>query len=373
MKKRVQIWLLSFPLLLLVSLGGLISCTQTPEGTEVAEAGPRVWIDFPRDGAVIPVGASVTVVSHAYAEDGVAEVLISVNGTAYRRDPPSAGEDTLVEVRQEWIPAEPGLYTLEVRAYNAAGEVGSADAITVRVPGGESEGPTEEPAEEPTVIVTPTLTPTPTSRPTSTPTSTPTSSPTDTPEPTATFTPVPPVQVDFWVDDDSLIAGECTTLHWDVEHATAVYLDGEGVPGHATREVCPTDTTTYNLHVEAPSGNVDRSVTVTVSVPPDTTPPPVPTPTVPEDGLVLSCRSTQVLAWLPVSDPSSPVTYYVKLERKVTATEWEAVRDYGPLSGKQVEVEVDCGVVYRWAVRARDGAGNLSDWSEWSTFSINLG
>jgi hypothetical protein len=95
--------------------------------------------------------------------------------------------------------------------------------------------------------------------------------------------------VSFWVERDSITTGECTVLHWDVEYATAVYLDGEGVPGHGTREICPTTTTTYHLHVVSPAGDVDRYVTVTVkpkptpTFTPTSTPTHTPTPTVPPD------------------------------------------------------------------------------------------
>jgi hypothetical protein len=118
-------------LLLLASLSGLISCTLPTPGDEMAvsETTPRIWIDFPHDGANIPLGASVIVVSHAHAEDGVAEILLSVNDIAYRRDTPTTVGDSLVEARQEWAPPEPGHYTLEVQAYNATGEASSSDAI----------------------------------------------------------------------------------------------------------------------------------------------------------------------------------------------------------------------------------------------------
>jgi hypothetical protein len=370
MSERFRTKRLVFSLLLLVSLGGLISCVPpAPEGAEVAEAGPRAWIDFPRDGAVIPVGASVTVVSHAYAEDGVAEVLLSVNGTAYRRDPPSASGDILVEVRQEWVPTEPGLHTLEVRAYDAAGEVSGSDAITVRVTGEAIELPTEVPPATgvPTEVPAATATPVPTDTPP------PTTTPVPTSMPTLTSTPVPPPQVDFWVDDDSIAAGDCTTLHWEVSWTTFVAVNGTEVAGTGTWSVCPASTTAYTIHAEGPGGSVDQSVTVNVSAPADTTPPPVPTPYVPTDGLVIDCPATekQTLVWLPVTDPSG-VVYYVKLERQVTATVWDSVRGWGPLEGKQVEADVQCGGIYRWAVRAEDGAGNISEWSEWFTFSIDL-
>jgi hypothetical protein len=175
------------------------------------------------------------------------------------------------------------------------------------------------------------------------------------------------------VEEDSITSGECTVLHWDVEHATGVYLDGQGVAGHGTRQICPTSATTYDLHVEAPAGDVDRSVTVTVSAPVDTTPPPPPTPYVPADGLPIPCVSSQTLAWIPVSDPSGIAGYYVKLQRRASpAQKWQSAGEWGPVIGKQVDVSVECGYYYRWAVRAQDGAGNYSDWSGWSHFSVTL-
>jgi len=113
-------------------------------------------------------------------------------------------------------------------------------------------------------------------------------------------------------------------------------------------------------------------VTATPVPPADTTPPPVPAPAVPADGLALTCRTTQTLAWLPVSDPSG-VTYDVRLERQVTASTWGQVRAWGMVASKQVTAPVECGGIYRWAVRARDGAGNVSAWSGWSAFSVDLG
>jgi hypothetical protein len=392
MNRKSALQRIVFILVLLASMGGLISCIPTPgEEVALADPEPRAWIDFPRDGVSVPVGASVEVVSHAYAEDGVVEVLLSVNGTAYRRDPPAASGDTLVEVRQEWTPTEPGLYTLEVRAYDGAGEVSGSDAITVRVPGEvtptEAGGPTEVPVativptDDPgptatplfTLVPTevPTLVPTevPTLVPTEVPTLVPTEVPTDIPAPTGT--PPPPPQVNFWVDDDTITAGECTTLHWEVSWTTYLEVNGTEVAGTGTWEVCPASTSTYDIHAEGPGGVVDQSLVVTVSEPVDTTPPPVPAPAVPADELVIDCTVQQTLAWLPVEDPSG-VIYYVKLEQQIKAGEWSSAAGYGPVSGKQVEADVSCGGIYRWAVRAEDGAGNISAWSEWYTFSVNL-
>ena len=180
------------------------------------------------------------------------------------------------------------------------------------------------------------------------------------------------MEVSFSADRQSITAGECVNLRWDVEHATAVFLNGVGVVGHGTQQVCPTSTATYVLRVEAPGGEVTRSVTITVTAPADTTPPPVPQPYVPADGLTIACTSRQVLVWLPVTDPSG-VTYEIQLESQVSATQWNPVIERAGLTAKQSEVDVQCGVYYRWRVRARDGAGNVSAWSNWFTFSITIG
>ena len=121
--------------------------------------------------------------------------------------------------------------------------------------------------------------------------------------------------------------GECTVLHWDVEYATAVYLDGEGVVGHGTRQVCPASTTTYRLHVVAPAGDVERSVTVIVTAPPDTTPPNIAKIAHSADPIYdkTACgpNSVTISAW--VSDPSG--VSRVELSYRV-------VRSPGPVYGQ---------------------------------------
>ena len=364
MSKGRSYWKLGQWLLLLALIGGLASCA-----TEVA-TGPRAWIDFPRDGASGPPDAPVPVVCHASAPQGVAEVLLSVNGAPYRRLRAEPSGATFCKLSLEWLPPEPGLYTLQATAYDTTGAAGSPDTVTIRIGGAIPVEATDTPTPVPT---TPTPTPT---EPTPTPTAvTPTPTvPTPTPTvPTPTPTPFPKAEVQFWAEQENIKAGGCTVLHWDVEHASAVYLDGEGVGGHGTREVCPAKTITYQLHVEAPAGNVDRSVTVTVvAPPPDTTPPPVPAPQVPAEGVVLGCRSTQTLAWLPVTDPSGIAGYDVTLQRQVIAGAWKTVQDWNQVAGKQVTADVDCGLYYRWRVRAKDGAGNYSAWSAWAHFSVAL-
>lgn len=120
--RRLFLW----TILILVLLGTL-ACEPEPTG-------PRAWIDFPRDGASIPVGAPVTVLSHVFAPEGVAEVLLSVNGIAYRRSPPSAAGD-FAKASHEWLPDREGDVVLEVTAFSAKGEASAPARARVRVLG----------------------------------------------------------------------------------------------------------------------------------------------------------------------------------------------------------------------------------------------
>ncbi len=78
-----------------------------------------------------------------------------------------------------------------------------------------------------------------------------TSPPTATPGPSAT--PVP--TTGFRTDQTSLNVGQCTTLRWDFDNINAIFVvlgygyDETGQPGHGTRQVCPSVTTTYKARV----------------------------------------------------------------------------------------------------------------------------
>jgi hypothetical protein len=93
---------------------------------------------------------------------------------------------------------------------------------------------------------------------------------------------------------------------------------------------------------------------------------------VPADGLTISCRSEQMLAWLPVNDPSGIAGYYLLVEQEIKKGNWGKLDNWGPIHDKQFMLRVNCGVHYRWKVRAKDGAGNTGNWSEFSYFTVNL-
>jgi len=64
-----------------------------------------------------------------------------------------------------------------------------------------------------------------------------------------------------------LDAGQCTDLRWDVEGVKAVYLDGAGVTGHETRQVCPSDAHTYELRIVTDEGDRFCRMKVDASTP----------------------------------------------------------------------------------------------------------
>jgi hypothetical protein len=78
--------------------------------------------------------------------------------------------------------------------------------------------------------------------------------------------PISQVAFEFTADSYEIAEGSCTTLRWRATNVRAVYLNGDGVPGESTREVCP-DQATLCSCVEDTNGNVTTR-TLTVSVVP---------------------------------------------------------------------------------------------------------
>jgi len=360
------------PFVFLALIIGVLSCAAP------VETGPRAWIDWPRDGFETDVGTTVTVIAHAYAREGVAEVHLAVDMQPYRVVPPDLAGEEFVEVSTEWFADEPGTYLLSVTAFDAAGGASNPASVTVSVVGDAPQLiiTPGAPTDTPTSTGVPTDTPTSTGVPTDTPTSTgvPTDTPTSTPTSTAT-TPPRPTIVSFGANPTSIEAGKCTTLSWAVEgHIQAVYLDGEGVGDHDSRQRCPDSTTTYTLRALGPGGETTADATVNVTEPPSPTPdtqgPPAPGGMSPTAGAEVGCGAV-TLSWNPASDPSGIDIYYIKVE-KVTGTyksgAWTTTETDLTIAAAWLE----CGHGYRWAVRAEDGAGNIGPWSAWAEFTVEI-
>ena len=89
--------------------------------------------------------------------------------------------------------------------------------------------------------------------------------------------------INLMVEPDVIPAGECAMLLWEVmpPGEWPVLLSGQEVPHVGEQEVCPGNTTTYELLVEAPGGPQVRIVTLHVEGGPGPEPPPEPTPVPP--------------------------------------------------------------------------------------------
>ena len=372
----------STTVLLLALLGlaaAVISCTS-------AEVGPRAWIDWPTEGFETDVGTTVTVIAHAYAEAGVGEVRLEVDRQPYRLVSPDQAGEQFVDVSIEWLAGEPGMYLLSVTTFDVNGQASNPASVTVRVTG-EGPGLMLTPSPLTTVVTTtlesPTVAP-PTEAATETPlppTATPPPPtgtrlpPTATPPP-PTATPPPPRIVSFEVSPPGQItAGECVRFDWRVEGSpTAIYFDGEGVTSPASMDVCPPATRDYQLRAVGPGGEDTESLTVVViqpsPTPKDTQGPPAPSVVSPTGGIEVDCDDVE-LDWNPVTDPSGIDIYYVKAEKETSPGTWQSAGGW-TATDTQVTVSLECGLSYRWEVRAEDGAGNVGPWSSWGTFSVTL-
>ena len=85
--------------------------------------------------------------------------------------------------------------------------------------------------------------------------------------------PQPAPVIAFTAEPTTIQSGQCTTLQWQVENVSEVYVYPAGASwadypasGAGNRSECPTETTTYEMRVVMQDGAVDtRQVTVTVS------------------------------------------------------------------------------------------------------------
>jgi len=88
--------------------------------------------------------------------------------------------------------------------------------------------------------------------------------------------PKAPTVAQFSAEPSSIERGQAATLRWSVNDATAVTIDPLGtVQNSGSRQVFPSNTTTYRLTATGAGGNASASATVNVTVPP---PPPAPPP-----------------------------------------------------------------------------------------------
>lgn len=209
---------------------------------------------------------------------------------------------------------------------------------------------------------------------------------------TETPTPTPPPALEpiiqFWAEPTQIQAGACTTIKWHVENVQSITFGGVQQDFDGSYKDCLCKSERYSLTVTSLDGTQEkRTVDISVSgvcetptpednnPPPaaDTTPPPTPELVVPGNGLTLSCRGSQSMAWLPVSDPSGITRYEVQIERHAGDGSWQTVSgSLFSINDKTMSIPVECGWTYRWRVHAVDGAGNIGGWSGWFQYTVTL-
>lgn len=322
-------------------------------------AGTNVWIDVPINNLSLSQPGSIKIEGHASSPQGIARVEILVNGVQLEviSEPEMVGN--LAYFQTPWSPTEAGSYVIQAIAFGVDGSTSELDSALV-------------------VIAEKTATPSPTETP-PVPSPTTTLTPTLTESATVTNTIIPTVAIQFWAEPASISAGSCTNLRWNVINALKLVFGGINQPLSGADDECPCTNQDYSLTVTGLDGHeqvVYAHVNVTgTCAESDTTPPPAPTLFIPTNGLSLSCRSTQVLTWLPVTDPSGIAEYQVQVQRSTDNATWSTAPG-SPINGltqKTTSINTECGWYYRWRVRAVDGKGNIGAWSGWWNFSIVLG
>lgn len=265
------------------------------------------WLEAPLDNSQLPLGP-VEVKSYGFSKLGLTLSELSVNGVVLRTDPlptPADPQNDITYISQPWQPPGPGTYILSIRFQTKSGNwINGSKSITLRVVGAEPTtqpaSPTGAPATTTVATVTatvpgtnlPTTTATraapsatltaskPASTGTRAATATATASATLAPSATATLAPSATATASattgapfttFTADSLAINAGQCTTLRWTSGNISAIFLNGQGVIGNDNRQVCPPVTTAYELKATSSSGDVVKTLTITVTGPTATT------------------------------------------------------------------------------------------------------
>ncbi len=362
----------------------LSACAAAPAGDAA------IWIDAPRDGLAFEVVQPIQIEGHASSRGGVSRVELWVDGALIETISELAPKGEFVSYHTTWTPSGTGTYTIQTLAYSIDGVASAPDSARVTfgvtatvpiTPVPEAGCPTPV-GGGPTPVSCGAISsgcptpigggPTPVScEPESSGCPTPVGGG---PTPVSCEAPV----VNFWADPPEISAGACTNIRWHVENVQSIVFGGINQPFDGSYEACLCANERYSLLVNYLDGTQDKPY-VTVSVtgsceteaPGDTEPPSAPVLAVPANGLVIACKGSQTLAWLPVEDPSGIAKYRVQVQRHSGNNNWKTVEDLAA-AGKSVSVSVECGWYYRWRVSAIDGAGNVGAWSDWSEFTISL-
>lgn len=299
----------------------------------------------PLDGAHYTLGELLPVRSQITFAQGAATVDLLANGQVIRSDHPNPALRS-GSILQPWQPPQAGTYTLQTRALSASGVELQSAQVTIQV------GDAVTPAA-PTTDSEPSATPLPENSP----------MPSLTPSPTLG----PPLAT-------SRQDANCRFGPGQVYDITGALLAGQSAPivgrNAATSwwVIQLPNAVTCWVWAEVVTVSGDTSQVPEIAPPPTPTPLPSPTPMVAAPlplapGGTLTCRSSVVLEWSPVTHPNG-IDHY----------EWLVNGPAGSQTGQttdlRVEIIVACKSDYTWQVRAVDGQGNAGPYSELKAFNI---
>lgn len=347
---------IAFILILILILAGCDS--------PAAYSGLRVWLDVPVNGLVLPEIQPVLIEGHASSRTAIDRIEVSINGALWQVIDSPVCEETLCSFQTTWTPLDLGNYLISVEAFDEADLASPTDKAMINI--GKSLVFTDTPFP-------PTLTPTSTFTPEISPTPTITVTPTITPTVTKTSLPKPVIQ--FWAEPAELIAGKCTVIHWNATNVRSIVFGGLTQPLVGSDDECPCENKLYTLTVTHLDGTIEnRTTNVSVSGSCAVPLPPAPTLVVPANGISLTCRASQALAWMPVEVVGGVSQYQVEVQRSSNNTTWSAYPG-SPITGltdKTTTIAVECGWYYRWRVRALNSTGGAGPWSGWFNFAIQI-
>ena len=334
----------------------LTQCSVPGFSTEQINAilgqSPGAWIDAPLNGAEVPPGTTIKVLGHM--DESVGAAVLYFNGVDSGLPAvPMAGKSPPA-FEWDWQPQEPGVYDLRI------GDSSQPMSSTVRVTvSGEMEFAAE-----------------------------------------------------FWADEETIMFGDCTALHWSTENAQVVELDGEPVTLKGDEGICPEEDTAYALHVVylddseeevtvnvsvmrdtvtptatptstitvtptqtvTPTKTTPPPVIITTTVPADTTPPSVPGGLSPCGNIKqpyefkTACGGSVTLSWGASSDASGIAQYMLVVKNMNTG----ATAEYFTSALSFTVSGIYDGVTYGFMVRAQDNAGNWSSYSSMCYFKCPI-
>ena len=350
MKKACLRWRLTLSICLLLIV--TTACAGQESGL------PLVWIDVPIQDLTFPLGSTINIEGHAADEEGISYVEIHINGDLVWTIDEFTRSGGLERFDQTWTPEEEGDYIIHAVAYRRSGKFSNPASVTVHI-GSEEVAQVEDQASE---DETP-----------------PSEEPTATPEPSSQET-----SVQFWADPPEIAAGKCSILHWHVENAQKVLLGKTEVSPDGDYEACHCNSTSYSLTVIHQDGteetsSVGISVTGVCATPTptkkvDKNPPPAPVLLKPLNASDLGCIGDTILRWQAVSDESGISEYQLQAQYHGGDSVWLGVpgSTWNGLTDTNFPINLECARVYRWRVRAIDGAGNPGPWSGWFTFEVPM-